>query len=56
MAKADAMAQILSSINPSIRVIIHKVVLNRKNIPQLFQKANVIVECLDQAEAKDMFI
>ena len=56
MAKTDVIAQILSIINPSIRVITHKVVLDRKNIPQLFQKADVIVECLDQAQANAMFI
>ena len=56
MTKTDAMAQILASINPYIEVITHKIVLDRNNIPRVFQEADVIVECLDRAEAKAMFI
>jgi len=56
MAKTDAMTKILAGINPYIRVITHRVVLGRSNIPQIFQNANIIVECLDRAEAKTMFI
>ncbi len=56
MAKTDAMAQILESINPYLQVVSHNVILGRKNIPELFQTADVIVECLDLAESKAMFI
>ncbi len=56
VAKTKAMTQILSSINPHIQVITHKVVLDRDNVPRLFQTADIIVECLDSAEAKAMFI
>ena len=56
MTKTDAMVQILTSINPYIEVITHKIVLDRNNIPRVFQEADVIVECLDRAEAKAMFI
>jgi sulfur carrier protein ThiS adenylyltransferase len=54
--KIDAMAQILLSINPYLKVLNHKILLNGDNIPQVFQKADIVVECLDQAEAKAMFI
>ena len=54
--KTDAMAQILSGINPYLKVINHKILLDRDNIPRIFQKADIVVECLDRAEAKAMFI
>ena len=56
LAKTDAMAKILANINPYTQVITHKVLLNRDNIPLIFQDADVLVECLDRAEAKAMFI
>ena len=56
MPKTDAMTQILLDINPYTRVITHDVSLDRNNIPQIFQNVDVIVECLDRAEAKAMFI
>ena len=55
-AKTDAIARILANINPYIQVITHKVVLDRNNIPELFQPADAIVECFDRAEAKAMII
>jgi sulfur carrier protein ThiS adenylyltransferase len=56
MAKTEAMAQVLFSINPYVQVITHKILLHRNNILHTFRKADVIVECLDRAEAKAMFI
>ena len=56
VAKTEAMSQILTNISPYIQVITHKVVLDQNNIPLLYKDANVIVECLDRAEAKAMFI
>lgn len=56
MAKTDAMAKILASINPYIQVNAHRVTLSNKNIPQLFQEVDVIVECFDRAEAKVMIM
>jgi sulfur carrier protein ThiS adenylyltransferase len=56
MTKTDAMARILASINPYTELITHKIVLDRDNISRVFQEADVIVECLDRAEAKATFI
>jgi len=56
MAKTDAMAKILASVNPYIQVNTHRVTLSKKNIAQLFQEADVIVECFDRAEAKVMIM
>ena len=56
MVKVDAMAKILTGINPYLNIVTHKVVLDRENIPQLFQKADVIVECFDRPESKVMLV
>lgn len=55
-AKTDAMAGVLANINPYIKVITHNVVLDRNNIPELFQPVDAVVECFDSAEAKAMII
>ncbi len=56
MPKTEAMAQILSHINPYIRIETHKVILTPENIPAIFKSANVVVECFDGADAKAMII
>jgi sulfur carrier protein ThiS adenylyltransferase len=56
LAKADAMARILEEINPYLNVVTHKVILDRDNIPRLFQNANIVVECFDRPEAKVMIM
>lgn len=56
LAKTDAMVDILSKINPLVRVKAHKVILNETTIPQIFQEAKIIVECFDLAEAKAMIL
>jgi sulfur carrier protein ThiS adenylyltransferase len=54
--KTEAMAEILVKINPYVKVVTHKVELNRKNIPRLFKMADVVVECFDRAEEKAMIL
>jgi sulfur carrier protein ThiS adenylyltransferase len=56
MAKTDAMTEILGKINPYIRVIKKRVVLDGNNIPEIFREAHVVVECFDRAEAKTMLV
>ncbi len=56
LAKVDAMCRILEDINPYLKIVTHKVVLDRDNIPQLFQNADIIVECFDRPEAKVMIM
>jgi sulfur carrier protein ThiS adenylyltransferase len=56
LAKADAMGMILEDINPYLNVVTHKVILDRDNIPILFQKADIVVECFDRPEAKVMIM
>ena len=56
MLKTEAMAQILSLINPYICVHTHTLLLAPHNIPDLFKPADIIVECFDGADAKAMII
>lgn len=56
MPKTEAMGQILSRINPYIRVRAHTVILTPDNIPDIFKSATIIVECFDGADAKAMII
>jgi sulfur carrier protein ThiS adenylyltransferase len=56
MAKTDAMTRILSNINPYVRVDTHQVVVDKKNVCEIFQRADIIVECFDKAEAKAVLI
>jgi sulfur carrier protein ThiS adenylyltransferase len=54
--KTDALGDILTKINPYIRVEPHRVMLERDNIPVIFHKAKVILECFDGADQKVMLI
>ncbi len=56
MAKADAMGRILEEINPYLNIVTHKVVLDRDNIPRIFQNTDIVVECFDRPEAKVMIM
>jgi sulfur carrier protein ThiS adenylyltransferase len=54
--KTDALMDILTKINPYIRVAPHRVVLTGDNIPVIFRKAKVILECFDGADQKVMLV
>ncbi|MDX9785810.1 MAG: sulfur carrier protein ThiS adenylyltransferase ThiF [Desulfobacterales bacterium] len=54
--KTDAMVTILEKINPYLKVIPHRVLLNRENIPVIFQSARIVIECFDRAEQKVLLI
>jgi sulfur carrier protein ThiS adenylyltransferase len=54
--KTDALMDILTKINPYIRVETHRVMLTAENIPVIFRKAKVILECFDGADQKVMLI
>ncbi len=56
MAKTDAMGQILLSVNPYSQIVTHNVLLEKGNIHKTFREADVVLECLDMAETKAMFI
>ncbi len=54
--KTDALVDILTKINPYIRVEAHRVLLDRDNIPEIFRRAKVILECFDRADQKVMIL
>jgi sulfur carrier protein ThiS adenylyltransferase len=56
MAKTEALSKTLGNINPFVNIITHKIELNRSNIPEIFKKVNVVVECFDRAEDKAMIM
>lgn len=56
MAKTQAIKKILADINPYVKVITHDVKLDRRNIPEVFSLADVVVECFDRADAKVMIL
>ena len=54
--KTDAMTENLLRINPDVKVEAHKVKLNADNVPKIFAEADVIAECFDKAEEKQMIV
>ena len=55
-AKVDCMIKNLRRINPDVQVEGHQVRLTRENIPEIFAEADVIAECFDKADAKQMIV
>lgn len=56
MLKTEAIARQVALINPCVRLDARRVVLDPVNIPQVFSGVEVLVECLDRAEAKAMLL
>jgi sulfur carrier protein ThiS adenylyltransferase len=56
MDKVIALKHNIKKVNPSVSMIGHKIVLNRKNIPEIYKGCDVIVEAFDSAEMKEMLI
>ena len=54
--KTDAMLENLRRINPDVKVDAHHVRLTADNVPQIFADADVIAECFDKAEEKQMIV
>jgi sulfur carrier protein ThiS adenylyltransferase len=54
--KTDATTENLKRINPALNIIAHRLRLTPADIPQVFANADVIAECFDKAEAKQMIV
>ena len=50
------MIENLRRINPDVKVEGHQVKLTGDNIPKIFSEAQVIAECFDKADAKQMIV
>lgn len=55
-SKVDAMIENLRRINPDVEVKGHKEKLDPDNVPEIFAEADVIAECFDKAEEKQMIV
>jgi sulfur carrier protein ThiS adenylyltransferase len=56
MEKIKALKQNIERINPEIKVIVFNTVLNRKNVCEIFDGCDVIVEAFDKADMKEMLV
>lgn len=56
LPKCEAMTDLLSKINPAVRVEAHRLECTPENSPRLFAEADIILECFDMAEAKVMLL
>ena len=56
MPKVAALQEILSRINPYVRVQSHHEGLDRNNVESIFKEADVVVEAFDRADQKAMLI
>lgn len=56
MAKVDATVANLRRINPEIAVFGHQVRLTSENIPEIFGGVDVVAECFDRSEQKQMLV
>jgi sulfur carrier protein ThiS adenylyltransferase len=55
-SKVECMIDNLRRINPDVKVEGHQVKLTGDNIPEIFSEAQVIAECFDKADAKQMIV
>ncbi|MHC4424207.1 MAG: sulfur carrier protein ThiS adenylyltransferase ThiF [Planctomycetota bacterium] len=55
-SKVDCTIENLSRINPNVQVKGHREKLDADNVPRIFADADVIAECFDEAEAKQMIV
>jgi sulfur carrier protein ThiS adenylyltransferase len=55
-AKVEATAENISRINPDTKIQMHRVRLTPENIPMIFAEADVVAECFDLAEQKQMLV
>lgn len=54
--KVEASLENLARINPDIDITPHKVRLNPDNVVDIFAEADVIAECFDRSEQKQMLV
>lgn len=55
-AKVEATAENISRINPDTKIQMHRVRLTFEDIPKIFAGADVVAECFDLAEQKQMLV
>jgi sulfur carrier protein ThiS adenylyltransferase len=56
MAKVEATSQNIKKINPHVMVEAHRIKLTADNIPEIFERVEIIAECFDKADQKQMLV
>lgn len=56
MPKIEALAHTIKRLNPVVDIVAHNTKIDEKNIKDLFKGVDVMVEALDRAEEKAMFV
>jgi sulfur carrier protein ThiS adenylyltransferase len=56
MHKVDAILDNLRRIRPDVEVVAHKVRLEPGNIPDIFAECEVVAECFDRSDQKQMLV
>lgn len=54
-AKVEALAELLLALRPDIRLVLHRAWLDKDNVEQYLQEADLWLEAMDGAEAKALF-
>lgn len=54
--KTIALKENISRINTDVNVIIHQIMLNKENVPQIYAGCDIIVEAFDNAVMKEMLV
>lgn len=54
--KVKALQDVLTAINSNVIVKIYKDKLTTENIPEIYKKADILIEAFDAVEAKSMFL
>jgi sulfur carrier protein ThiS adenylyltransferase len=54
--KVEATAENISRINPDTKIQMHRVRLTPENIPKIFAEADVVAECFDLPDQKQMLV
>jgi sulfur carrier protein ThiS adenylyltransferase len=54
--KVEAMTENLRRINPNVKIEGHQIKLTADNVLKIFGEADVIAECFDKAEEKQMLV
>ena len=55
-SKVECTIENLKRINPDLEIEAHKEKLTGQNIPVIFSKADIIAECFDKADQKQMIV
>jgi sulfur carrier protein ThiS adenylyltransferase len=56
MPKVAATRDNIEKINPYVSIETHQIRLTAENIPQVFARADIIAECFDKADQKQMLV